>query len=96
VPFYRYVVDPEHEGLFFVGLIQPLGAIMPLAELQSEWIADLLEGRAALPSADEMRREIARDREAMAKRYVNSKRHTIEVDFEPYKRVIKRERRRKP
>ena len=43
-----------------------------------------------------MRREIARDREAMAKRYVNSKRHTIEVDFEPYKRTIKRERRRKP
>ena len=29
----------------------------------------------------------------MAKRYVASKRHTIQVDFEPYMRTIKRERR---
>ncbi len=96
VPFYRYVVSPENPGLWFVGLIQPLGAIMPLAEAQSEWIADVLEGQTSLPSAEEMRAGIEADREAMARRYVNSKRHTIEVDFEPYKRLIKRERRRKP
>ncbi len=94
VPLYRYVFSPEHEGLYFVGLVQPLGAIMPLAELQSEWIADVLQGKTVLPTADEMRREIAADRAAMAKRYVNSKRHTIEVDFEPYKRLIQKERRR--
>jgi cation diffusion facilitator CzcD-associated flavoprotein CzcO len=96
VSLYRYVVSPENPGLWFVGLIQPLGAIMPLAEAQSEWIADVMEGKAALPSPAEMRKGIADDREAMAKRYVNSKRHTIEVDFEPYKRLIKRERQRKP
>jgi cation diffusion facilitator CzcD-associated flavoprotein CzcO len=96
VPLYRYVFSPDHEGLYFVGLVQPLGAIMPLAELQSEWIADVLENKVALPAPTEMRAEIARDREAMAKRYVNSKRHTIEVDFEPYKRLIRRERERKP
>ena len=39
-----------------------------------------------------MRREIARDRAAMAKRYVASKRHTIQVDFDPYMRSIERER----
>jgi dimethylaniline monooxygenase (N-oxide forming) len=96
VPLYRYVFSPDHRGLCFVGLVQPLGAIMPLAEAQSEWIADVLEGKTALPGPDEMRREIDRDRAAMARRYVNSKRHTIEVDFEPYKRLIKRERERKP
>ncbi len=96
VPLYRYVFSPEHRGLYFVGLLQPLGAIMPLAELQSEWIADVLEGKTSLPSPEEMRKRIAADREAMRKRYVNSKRHTIEVDFEPYKRLIRRERRRKP
>ena len=36
-----------------------------------------------------IRREDAR----MAKRYVASKRHTIQVDFLPYMRTIKRERR---
>jgi hypothetical protein len=58
VDLYRRVVDPDHPGLYFVGLIQPLGAIMPLAEAQSHWVADLVTGAAALPSYDEMRRQI--------------------------------------
>ncbi len=96
IPLYRRVVSPEHPGLYFVGLLQPLGAIMPLAEAQSEWIADVLEGKVELPSAARMRREIARDRAAMAKRYVASKRHTIQVDFDPYLRSIERERHGSP
>ena len=68
---------------------------MPLAEAQSEWVADLIEGKTALPAADEMQRAIARDRERMAKRYVASKRHTIQVDFDPYLRSLKRERKRR-
>jgi dimethylaniline monooxygenase (N-oxide forming) len=59
VPLFRRVVHPEHPGLYFIGLVQPLGAIMPIAELQSEWIADVLQGRAALPDAAAMRAEIA-------------------------------------
>jgi hypothetical protein len=43
VSLYRRVVDPAHPGLYFLGLIQPLGAIMPLAEAQSEWIASYRE-----------------------------------------------------
>jgi cation diffusion facilitator CzcD-associated flavoprotein CzcO len=94
VPLYRRVVHPERPGLFFIGLVQPLGAIMPLAEAQSEWVADLLEGAAALPSRREMRRIIRREDERMRQRYVTSKRHTIQVDFFPYLRTIRRERRR--
>ena len=41
-----------------------------------------------LPSAAEMRRQIAAYDEALRKRYVASKRHTIEVDFHPYLREI--------
>ena len=87
------MVSPEHRGLFFIGLLQPLGAIMPLAEAQSEWIADVLEGKVGLPDREEMERTIARERERMAKRYVASKRHTIQVDFDPYMRALARERR---
>jgi dimethylaniline monooxygenase (N-oxide forming) len=93
VPLYLRVVSPEHPGLYFIGLLQPLGAIMPLAEAQSEWIADVLEGKVHLPGAETMREEIHRDRAEMAKRYVASKRHTIQVDFHPYLRRLKRERR---
>ena len=94
IPLYRRVVSPEHPGLYFIGLLQPLGAIMPLAEAQSEWIADVLEGKVGLPTRGEMERVIKRERERMAKRYVASKRHTIQVDFHPYLRTLERERRR--
>jgi dimethylaniline monooxygenase (N-oxide forming) len=93
IPLYLRVVSPAHPGLYFIGLLQPLGAIMPLAEAQSEWIADVLEGRIELPPAERMREEIRDDRERMAKRYVASKRHTIQVDFHPYLRRLRRERR---
>ena len=93
IPLYRRVVDLEHDGLYFIGLLQPLGAIMPLAEAQAEWVADVLEGKARLPSRETMRRVIDREDARMGKRYVASKRHTIQVDFHPYLRTIERERR---
>jgi thioredoxin reductase len=93
VDLYRRVVDPEHPGLYFVGLVQPLGAIMPLAEAQSEWVADLVSGDAALPSYDEMRRQIRIYDEKVRKRYVASKRHTIQVDFHSYLVELAKERR---
>jgi dimethylaniline monooxygenase (N-oxide forming) len=91
--FYRRVAPVDRPGLYFVGFIQPLGPIMPIAEAQSEWVADLLMGRGKLPSAEEMRQEIAEADRKMRKRYVSSKRHTIEVDFHPYLREIRRERK---
>ncbi|HVD38634.1 MAG TPA: NAD(P)/FAD-dependent oxidoreductase, partial [Solirubrobacterales bacterium] len=94
LPLYRRVVSVERPGLYFVGFIQPLGPIMPLAEAQCEWVADLLGGRATLPPAGEMKREIAREERKQAKRFVASKRHTVEVDFHPYLREIRRERKR--
>ncbi len=95
MPLYRRLVAPERPGLYFIGFIQPLGPIMPIAEAQSEWIADLLTGHAALPSPAEMRAEIADYQHWMDKRFVSSKRHTIEVDFHPYLRTIDRERKRR-
>jgi cation diffusion facilitator CzcD-associated flavoprotein CzcO len=92
---YKRAVSVENPGLYFIGFIQPLGPIMPIAEAQSEWIADLLTDRAALPSAAEMRQEIADYEGWLKKRFVASKRHTVEVDFHPYLRAIGRERKRR-
>ncbi len=93
VSLYRRTVPVDRPGLYFIGLIQPLGAIMPLAELQSEWVADLVDGSAVLPPRREMLDDIERDEQAMAKRYIASKRHTIQVDFHPYARQLRNERR---
>jgi cation diffusion facilitator CzcD-associated flavoprotein CzcO len=94
VPLFRRVVPPDLPGLYFIGLVQPLGAIMPLAEAQSEWVADILEGESSLPDRDRMWNQIHKDDEKMRKRYVRSPRHTIQVDFYPYLRTIARERKR--
>lgn len=96
MPLYKRVVSAENPGLYFIGFIQPLGPIMPIAEAQSEWIADLLAGRAALPAASEMREEITDYERWLNKRFVSSKRHTVEVDFHPYLREIRREKKRAP
>ena len=95
VALYRRVVSPEHPGLYFIGLVQPLGAVMPVAEAQSEWVADILEGKVRLPSHERMRQVIEREQGRMRARYVASKRHTIQVDFQPYLRTLARERRRR-
>ena len=94
IELYRRVVHPDLPGLFFIGLIQPLYAIMPLAELQSEWVADVLEGRVRLPDRPTMMADIAEEQAAMRKRYVTSKRHTIQVDGVPYKAQLRLERKR--
>jgi len=92
ISLFHRVVSPEHPGLYFIGLVQPLGAIMPLAEAQSEWVADLLDATATLPSVSEMRAEIAAYHRGLEKRYVRSKRHTIQVDFLEHFAEIKKER----
>ncbi len=93
IDLFRRVVDPRHPGLFFVGLVQPVGAVMPLAEAQAAWVGDLLEGRAALPSYDEMVRQIRVYDQRVRQRYVTSPRHTIQVDFGKYLAELRRERR---
>jgi dimethylaniline monooxygenase (N-oxide forming) len=95
VPLFRRVVHPESPGLYFIGLVQPLGAVMPIAELQAEWVADLFQGRAALPEPDAMKGEIEDEEAAMRKRYVASTRHTIQVDYYPYMRLLRKERKRR-
>lgn len=91
VDLYRRVVAPDQPGLYFIGLIQPLGSVMPLAEVQADWVADLVAGEAALPDRLAMTRAIALEQARMNRRYVKSKRHTIQVDFDHYLRTIRKE-----
>jgi cation diffusion facilitator CzcD-associated flavoprotein CzcO len=88
---YRRVFKPGVDNLFFIALLQPLGATMPLAEAQGRWIASYLRGEYHLPPSSEMEAEMRRDRERMRRRYVASKRHTMEVDFDDYLFALRRE-----
>jgi dimethylaniline monooxygenase (N-oxide forming) len=94
IELFRRVFHPAIPDLFFIGLLQPLGAIMPLAEAQGAWVGDYLLGDYALPPPPELRAEIAADQASMRSRYVASKRHTIQVDFDDYLHALAKERRR--
>jgi len=93
IELFRRVFHPDVPGVFFIGLLQPLGAIMPLAEAQGEWVGDYLLGDYALPPHADMLADIAADQAAMHARYVASKRHTIQVDYEDYLYHLAKERR---
>lgn len=95
VRLYKYVVHPQFTNLLFIGLVQPWGAIMPLAEAQGKWAADLIEGRCGLPAVEDMERDIDRLRRKMARRYTQTARHTIQVDFYTYLDEMRRQRRRR-
>jgi dimethylaniline monooxygenase (N-oxide forming) len=93
IALFRRAVHPEIPGLYFVALVQPLGATMPIAEAQGQWIADELRGEYLRPTRAEMLRDIRAEDAAMRRRYVASKRHTIQIDFDDYLRDLERERR---
>jgi len=93
IELFRRVFHPEIPNVFFIGLLQPLGAIMPLAEAQGAWVGDYLVGDYALPPTAAMRADIDADQAAMRERYVASKRHTIQVDYDDYLYDLAKERR---
>jgi hypothetical protein len=92
---YLRVVPPRRPGLFLVGFVQTVGANIALMEHQAAWIGDLLTGACALPSPAAMEAWVQDDRRAMAKRYVRSERHTMQVDYWRYIRAIRQARRQR-
>jgi hypothetical protein len=93
IELFRRVFHPEIADVAFVGLLQPLGAIMPLAEAQGQWLASYLKGEYHLPPKPDLLADIRSDQEYLRKRYVASKRHTIQVDFDEYLYSLGKERR---
>lgn len=94
LPLFHRVFHPEHRRVFFVGLAQPLGAIMPIAELQARWIAEHLTGSYNLPPRAEMDAWLRADVERHDARYVRSPRHTMQIVPSSYKKSVEAELRR--
>jgi dimethylaniline monooxygenase (N-oxide forming) len=91
LPLYKRVFKPGIDNLAFIALLQPLGATMPLAEAQGRWIAAYLRGEYHLPTVAAMEADMRRERARMFKRYVASKRHTMQVDFDNYLYDVRKE-----
>jgi cation diffusion facilitator CzcD-associated flavoprotein CzcO len=86
IPLYLRVFHPDHPSLAFIGLVQPQGSVWPLSDLQAQLVANYIMGRWEWPKnikklAEKEADEIARD-------FLQTKRHTIEVHFHPYARRL--------
>ena len=95
VPLYKRVVHPDRPGLYFIGLIDVAGPLNPLAEMQAQWVADLIEGHVELPSRSQMQQAIARENRRRRKRFGGPGRNAIHVDYIPYLNALRRERKRR-
>ncbi|KAL8177982.1 UNVERIFIED_CONTAM: Cyclopentanone 1,2-monooxygenase (CPMO) [Gekko kuhli] len=70
VSLYKYVFPPQLEKptLAIIGLVQPLGAIMPISEMQARWVTRVFKGLCKLPPASDMLKDIHFKQVEMAKR----------------------------
>ncbi|MFC7882082.1 flavin-containing monooxygenase [Streptomyces sp. NPDC057376] len=84
VELYRRVVPAGRPGLFFVGLVRPVGAITRLVEAQARWVGQIIDGDATLPPAQEMREEIDIYLTSIVQRYGRTQGASIQVDVGPY------------
>ncbi|KAH7718799.1 Protein FMO-2 [Aphelenchoides avenae] len=74
----------KHNSLAIIGLCQPVGALFPVAEMQARVFFHHATGRVKLPSGSKMDEEIEEYQRSLRDRYVDSPRHTIQVDFIDY------------
>ncbi|MFJ8083275.1 flavin-containing monooxygenase [Streptomyces sp. NPDC096205] len=88
VELYKRVVAPDRPGLYFVGLVRPVGTITRLVEAQSEWVARVVAGDARLPAPEVMRKEIDAHLGVIAERYGESEGSSLQVDVVPYLRQL--------
>jgi hypothetical protein len=89
-----YPIPAGLPGLHCAGRVQPIGPTIPLVEIQARWLAGVLAGDIRLPGRKSMASEITRHRRMLERRYVGSRRSTLEVDFREYAAQIEGDRRR--
>lgn len=88
VDLYRRITPPGQRGLFFAGLVQPIGPTIPLVEVQARWIAAALSGEMKLPAQPAMIEEVLAHHDRKQRTYINSARYTLEVDGRSYKATL--------
>jgi len=89
VPLYLRAFPPRLPGLYFIGLLQPIGCVWPLAELQARLVADLIAGRYRLPA--DVAERIAEEADEVRRTFMATPRHTLEVDYHPFRARLLRE-----
>jgi hypothetical protein len=82
---FKNVFLPGISTLGFIGFARPeIGAMPPIAELQSRWLEAVLSGRAVLPSQEQMKAAMEQDNRKAKQTKVFAERLTHSVRFISY------------
>ncbi|CEF60893.1 Flavin monooxygenase FMO family and Flavin monooxygenase (FMO) 5 family and Dimethylaniline monooxygenase, N-oxide-forming family and Flavin monooxygenase-like family-containing protein [Strongyloides ratti] len=84
VDLYKYIFPLNYPQLAVIGLIQPIGSIGPISELQSRVACQVFANNIKLPSKEKQIMDIEEKRKIIKRRYFESNKHTIQVDYIPY------------
>ncbi|KAM4641180.1 dimethylaniline monooxygenase [N-oxide-forming] 2-like isoform 2-T2 [Discoglossus pictus] len=86
VPLFKNVFPPylEKPTLAFLGLVQPLGAIMPTTELQARWATRVFKGVAHLPSVRHMEAYIEKSNEKKKKWFGMGRGQSLQTHYVDY------------
>ncbi|KAM4023001.1 dimethylaniline monooxygenase [N-oxide-forming] 2-like [Anomaloglossus baeobatrachus] len=93
ISLYKYVF-PIYLGkptLAFLGLIQPLGPIMPTAELQARWATRVFRGAAQLPSVKKMETDCIKNKDRKNKWFGVGRTQVLQAHYMDYISDISRE-----
>jgi cation diffusion facilitator CzcD-associated flavoprotein CzcO len=91
IALWKRMIDPRFGNLFFLAFVQPLCAMMPIAEEQAKFAAHYLTGRYALPPVEVMNAERIEMHERSKSRFVATPRHTIQINCGEYTYDLRRE-----
>jgi dimethylaniline monooxygenase (N-oxide forming) len=91
IALWQRIFDPRYDNLMFMALVQPVCSMMPIAELQAEFVAAYLNDEYQLPAREQMARDCAAFHQAMKSTFTASPSHTIEIDCEEYSYQLYRE-----
>ncbi|CAG8544394.1 11638_t:CDS:2 [Dentiscutata heterogama] len=79
---YKRMFPPKYPNIAFLGLVQLIGAIFPLSEMQARYVTSLITGHIPThPPISKMYKEIQEHQASLQKRYYTSARHTIQGDY---------------
>jgi len=86
IPFYRKMLHPKFNNLYFIGLFQPQGCIWPLADYQAKIAANLIKGTLKNPS--NLVKKIEKEVKKSSKIYKETSRHALEVDYHKFRKQL--------
>jgi cation diffusion facilitator CzcD-associated flavoprotein CzcO len=91
LPLYRRIVPPAVPGLYFAGIFDAPGGLLPIVETQGRWIAQVLNENLPLPPADRMWKAINASERRTRQRFPDDSPRSVWCDPHAYRRLLLRD-----